>query len=114
MITVNIDENTLLEMLSDRVKAWRDGEIADLFVKMYENQIDSGCFEGCDFDPMVIVDNDVVNYCSVIEEGDSDFDKLLSLYKNDDSDVSCESFENGSYSFIEAVSDDEKLILVRY
>lgn len=114
MINVNIDESTLLELLSDRVRYWREGEVADLFDKMYENQIDSGCFDGCEFDPSVIVDNDVVNYCTTLEEGDPDFDKVLKLYQDGNYDISCESFEHGSYSFIEAVSDDEKLILVRY
>ena len=114
MINVRIDEDTLLEMLTNRVKEWRDGEIAELFNKMYENQVYSGCFEDCDFDPMVIVDNDIVNYCTVIEKEDADFEKLLNLYHEGESDVSCESFENGSYSFIESVSDDEDLILVRY
>lgn len=114
MINIRIDEDTLLNMLTDRVRAWRSGEVAELFDKMYENQVDSGCFEGCDFDPMVIVDNDIVNYCTVIEKEDADFDKLLSLYHEGESDVSCESFEHGGYSFIEAVSDNEDLILVRY
>ena len=114
MININIDEDTIYNLLADRVDVWRSGEEAELFKKMYENHIDSGCFEGSDFDPMVIVDNDVVNYCSIVSEGDPDFKKLLELYKNGDSDVSCESFEDGCYSFIEAVSDNETMILTRY
>lgn len=114
MINVNIDEDTLLELLSNRVRAWRDGEVAELFDKMYENEVENSCFEGCTFDPMIIVDNDIVNYCTVIEEGDPDYEQILKLHHDGEYDISCESFEHGSYSFIEAVSDDEKLILVRY
>ena len=113
MINVKLDEDTALNLLTDRVRAWRSGEVAELFDKMYENYIDSGVFEGAEFDPMVIVDNDVVNYCHVIEEGDSDFEKIKNLYKENGGlcDISCES----NYSYIEAVNDDEDptLFLVR-
>ena len=114
MLNIQIDEDTALEMLTNRVRVWRDGEIAELFDKMYENYIDSGVFEGAEFDPMVIVDNDVVNYCQVIEEGDSEFEEIKSLYKKNGGccDISCET----NYSYIEAVNDDEDptLFLVRY
>lgn len=114
MITVKIDEETALEMLCDRVRAWRSGAEAELFDKMYESYVYGGCFDGAEFDVMSIVDNDVVNYCDIISAGDKDFDKLLELYKDGERDVSCENFENGNYSFIEAVSDDEDMILIRW
>ena len=114
--TVKIDNDVLLNLLCDRVDYWRepDGETAKLFYKMYENYIDNGCFDGASFDPMLIVDNDIVNYCSVVEEGEKDFPKLLELYKQGEYDVSCEDFEEYKVSYIEAVSDDETSILVRY
>lgn len=114
MINVKIDESTALDMLCERVRVWRSGEIAELFDKMYENYVYGGVFDGGEFDVMHIVDNDVVNYCSVIAEGEKDFEKLLQLYKEGEYDVSCEDFEEYRISFIEAISDDEKLILVRY
>lgn len=113
MINVKLDEDTALNLLTERVRAWRDGEIAELFDSMYENYIDSGVFEDAEFDPMTIVDYDVVNYCQVIEEGDSDFEEIKNLYKEKGGlcDISCET----NYSYIEAVNDDEDptLFLVR-
>jgi hypothetical protein len=114
MITVKIDEETALEMLCDRVRVWKQGEEAELFDKMYESYVYSGCFDGGEFDVKSIVDNDIVNWCSIIGAGDKDFDKLLQLYKDGERDVSCEDFEDGNYNFIEAVSDDEDLILIRW
>lgn len=114
MMNIQIDEDTALEMLCDRVREWKDGAEAELFDKMYESYVYDGCFDGAEFDVMSIVDNDVVNWCDIISAGDKDFDKLLKLYKDGERDVSCEDFENGKYSYIEAVSDDEDLILVRY
>lgn len=114
--TVIVDNDTLYNMLCERVDYWRDpdSETAKLFYKMYENLIDSGCFDGCEFDPMKIVDNDICNWCTVIEPEDKDFEKLLELYHKGEYDVSCEDFEANRVSFIEAVNDSEDMILVRY
>ena len=38
----------------------------------------------------------------------------MKLYNEDEYDVSCEEFEDINPSFIEAISDDEERILVRY
>lgn len=76
---------------------------------MYENYIKCGAFEGS-FDPGSIVDNDWVNWCTTISSEDENFKQLLELYQNGERDISCEDF---GYSYIEAVSDDEDLILVR-
>lgn len=114
MINVRIDENTLLEMLMNRVEQWNSTETAlDLYEKMYESEIDAGYFEGAEIDVNLIVDNDVVNYCSIVKKGDSEFDSILQLYKEEGlEDISMESH----YSFIEAVDDEEepKAFLVRY
>lgn len=115
MITVKIENYDALQMLCDRLTHWtNDQQTKDLFSKMYENYIDGGVFDGCEFDPMIIVDNDYINYCKVIDESDDDFEKILNLYKNQGiGDISC---ENDVYSCIEAVDDDDDptLILVRY
>lgn len=114
MLNVKIDECDALEQLCERVKVWRDGDVADLFFKMYENLVNSGAYNYGVFDVKSIVDNDIVNWCSVVEKGEKDFKKLLNLYKQGEYDVSCEDFEEYKVSYIEAVSDNEDLILIRY
>lgn len=115
LINVKIEDWQLLEMLLERCEAWGTSKNnIDLFEKMYQNYIDGGVFDDAELNIMSIVDNDVVNYCSVIEKGEKDFEKLLKLYHDGEYDVSCENFENIHPSFIEAVSDDKKRILIRY
>ena len=99
---VNIDNNTALEMLIDRLKVWTDDpDVIALYEQMYENYIDCGCFDGGEFDVMTIVDNDYVNWCSVISPGDDCYAEIKTLYdENGCGDISCEC-ECG-YSFIEA------------
>lgn len=114
MITIKVDEGTLLDALVDRVKQWTDDkEVINLYEKMYENYIDGGCFDGCEVDIMAIVDNDYINYCRTICEGEEEFDKLLKVYKeNGYGDCSCET---EICDYIEAADDDENptIFLVR-
>lgn len=71
MITVRIDEDTLLEMLLDRVEFWTSDETTiDLYRDYYEGLVNSGCFEGCELNIMVIVDNDYVNNLTTISKED--------------------------------------------
>lgn len=116
LVTVQMEDWELLEMLLDRLSYWGQEDNRDLFETMYQNYMDSGCWDGIEFNVMLIVDNDCVNYCSVLYKGDykKDFKKLLKLYHKGEYDVSCEEFEEISPSFIEAVSDDEERILIRY
>ena len=115
LINVKVEDYQLLEMLLERCEVWGTSkDNIDLFGKMYQNMIDGGCFDGAELNIMSIVDNDVVNYCSVIEKGEKDFKKLLKLYKQGEHDVSCEDFKEYRISFIEAISDDETRILVRH
>lgn len=70
---VNIDDNEALTMLTDRLQYWSknlDRKDIEAYEKMYERYIDEGLFEGGDFNVMQIVDNDVVNWCSVIDKKD--------------------------------------------
>ena len=110
---VEIDEDDFLEMLMNRVRFWTDDETTlELYEKMYQDSVYDGVFEGTKASIMEIVDNDYVNYCSVItKEDDENFDKILEAYKNGDRDISC---DNLGYSYVEAVNDDETAALVRY
>lgn len=114
MITVRVDNEVALDMLVDRVGFWTDdAEVVDLYRKMYENYIDGGVFDGSDFDVMVIVDNDYINYTRIISQGDEEFDELLKVYNEQGiGDCSCET---SICDYIEAVDDDCKpsMFLVR-
>ena len=67
MITVTIDEDTLLEMLLDRVEYWTSDEsVINLYRDYYEGLINCGYFEGCTLDIMSIVDNDYINNLTTI------------------------------------------------
>lgn len=117
-ITVKIDKNDALNMLVERVRYWtQDEKEIELFEKMYDDYIWNGCFDGGDFDIMSIVDNDWVNYTSIIRPDEKDFKKLLKIYKEQGlGDCSCEDFDEYKISFIEAVDDDDKpsMFLVRH
>jgi hypothetical protein len=112
MITVQIEESDALEMLEDRVEFWtKDHDVIDLFDQMYTNYLENGLFDGCNFDVMAIVDNDYINYCSVIDDSDSNFEKIMELALEGERDISCEDL---GYSYIEAFNEEKGLILVRY
>ena len=71
MVTVTIDEDTLLEMLVDRVEYWTSDEsVINLYRDYYEGLVNSGCFEGCTLDIMMVVDNDYVNNLTTISKED--------------------------------------------
>ena len=101
---VNIDESTALEMLLDRLEHWTDDHTTyRLYEAMYENYIDGGVFEGGEFNVMAIVDNDDINWCTVIDEGDEAYEDIKKLYDEEGcTDISCEDELNHGYSFIEA------------
>jgi len=94
MVNVKIDEDTLLGVLIDRLEQWTsDEDIIALYKNYYEDLINCGCFEGMEFNPMVIVDNDWINNTSVI--GSKEFENYgiesieddRILYRNDDKDL---------------------------
>lgn len=71
MVTVKIDEDTLLEMLLDRLKYWTsDNSVIKLYIDYYKGLIYSRCFEGCTLDIMNIVDNDYINNLTTISKED--------------------------------------------
>ena len=113
---VLMEDWELLDMLLDRLAYWGREDERDLYEKMYQNYLDSGVFESMEFNVKYIVDNDVVNYCSVISREDypNDYDKLLELYEKGERDVSCEEFEELKVSYIEAVSFYDEKMLIRH
>lgn len=84
MVTVKIEEEYLIKLLVDRLKVWtKDIDVIDLYERYYESMVE--CFDGGEFNPDIIVDNDWVNYTSVITKEefedydieDEDDDKIL-------------------------------------
>lgn len=118
MVNIRMDVDDALDLLEERLKYWgKDEEVVKLYLKMYEGYLKSGVFSQMDFDVKQIVDNDVVNYCQIISEGDEDFEKLVKVYKKRGlGDVSSESFDYYRIGFIEAVDDEEDptMFLVRF
>ena len=93
MITVTVDENKLLEMLLDRLRFWTSDEsVVKLYMDYYEGLVYSGCFEGCNLDIIIIVDNDYVNDLAVISKEDFEQwgiesevdDKIVAFNKEED------------------------------
>lgn len=101
MVTVKMNEQDLVDMLVERVKFWSyDTDIIELFKRMCESYAYSGCFEGAEIDIMEIVDNDYVNYCSILTEGDDEYENIKAIYDEQGlGDCSC---EHDGYSYIEA------------
>ena len=109
-VNVKIDSEDLLEMFMDRVKVWTSNdEVLDLFEKYYDHAIDNGYFEDAELNIMSIVDNDYVNYTSVWCEGDTEWEENEVSKHIEEGE-----YELGYSSYIEAVSDDKKMVLVRY
>lgn len=113
MVTIKIDEDEVLGMLMERVKFWTDDKTTlNLFEDMYQNYIDGGVFEGSELNVDVIVDNDYINWCRVVEEGEKEFDAIKKVYEEQGlGDCSCEECEG---SYIEAVNSDATAFLIRY
>jgi hypothetical protein len=101
---VEIENSVAVDMLLDRLSHWTDSEtVHRLYEQMYENYVENGCFDGIEFDVRCIVDNDFVNWCDVVEEGDAAYDGIAKLYEEQGlGDISCEKEYNGGYSFIES------------
>lgn len=101
---VDIDEDDIVEILVNRLKSrWTDDPVTiDLYEQMYQNYVDANVdiFQG--HSVMEIVDNDYVNYCDVVSQGDENYDKLLELY--DENGLGDVSTEDVGYSYIEAAT----------
>lgn len=108
-INVIIRKDYVIDLLNNRVTFWTNNEeVVDLFKQMYERYLDEEVFDNLDIE--LIVDNDFINDCIIIDKGDEYFKKVQELAKQGYYDISCET----CYSFIEAYNEDYSLILVRY
>ena len=88
MITVKIEEDVALDMLMDRLSFWTDDTTTtELFEQMYQEYLDERMFDGDNFDVMDIVDNDYVNWCAVVEEGDDLYDECKKVWENNERDL---------------------------
>lgn len=110
-----LENEEALSLLLDRVKNWeKDPRIISLYEKMYESYLWEGVFDGKDYSISEVVDNDCVNNCFTVSEGEEDFENVLKVYKEQGlGDCSCEDCEG---SFIEAVDDEENptIFLLRW
>lgn len=113
MIKIYIDEENLLQMLTDRVLHWTDDDtVIELYEEMYERSVYDGGFEGAEINIMQIVDNDYVNYCDVLwppEEDETGHDteryhKALKIYK-EQGVGDCSEYDL-DYGYIEAMVED--------
>ena len=108
-INVKIKKDELIKLLINRLSIWTNNkEVVDLYKQMYKRYIDEEVLDNLDID--LIVDNDFINDCGIIEKSDEDFKTIQELAKKGYYDISCET----CYSFIEAYNEDYSLILVRY
>ena len=112
---VNIDNDTALEMLLNRLRFWTDDDdVIALYKEMYENYIDCGCFDGREFDVMAMVDNDYINYCTTVEPENKDYETILEAYNNGDYDISGLDLIETSANHIEAYDEYNEMFLVTY
>ena len=76
---VKLDEYEAIDMLVERVKAWTDDEeVIDLFEQYYTSMVEGGCFDGCEFNVMAIVDNDYINNLTITTR--EEFEKARDEY----------------------------------
>lgn len=110
-----LENEEALSLLVSRVKKWEtDPRIIDLYSKMYESYLWDGVFDGKNYSLNEVVDNDCLNYCFTISEGEKIFNNVLNVYKKQGlGDCSCEDCDG---SFIEAVDDEENptIFLLRW
>ena len=66
LVNVRMESDDLLELLMNELKGWTDDpEVLELYELYYTEMLESGAFEGRTFEPMLIVDNDYVNWTSI-------------------------------------------------
>ena len=77
MLNVQLDEDVAKDMLYEELNKWNiDGTERELLYDYFDECVDSGFFDGGEFNPAEFVDNLYVNYSSFAYEGDDDWEKL--------------------------------------
>lgn len=111
MVTIKINEEDLVDALVERVKYWTDDtDIIELYDRMYNSYVYGGCFDGAEIDIMNIVDNDYVNWCSILLRGDDGYEEIKAIYEEQGlGDCSCEC-QDYMCSYIEAEYNDMFLV----
>lgn len=93
MITVQIDETTLLCLFMDRLEYWTaDSDVINLYEDYLKDLIDSGYFEGTELDINLIIDNLYINDTTTMDKEDinnneideEDSSKILAKNENKD------------------------------
>lgn len=132
-INVKLHIDDVYNLFEDRViYNLGDTHEADLYIKMYEEAINEGVFDGQELRVSYIVDNDIHNYTQILYKkdlGEEFFNKLCEFYKegkkeidvNEDlKDLDLEDLErkwgDWFYSesfYIEQINEDLEMILIR-
>ena len=98
---------------------------ADLYIKMYEEAIEEGVFDGQELRVSYIVDNDIHTYTQILYKkdlGEEFFNKLCEFYKEglrETGELDLKDFEEvleNFYSkdfYIEQIDEDLEMILIR-
>lgn len=89
MARINLDNDELLGLLTDRLeKMWNvepHSTEMKLYESMWEHLIEDGCFDGDhEFTISEIVDNDWVNNYRVVFMGEYDWEACLTAYNNNE------------------------------
>ena len=104
-ITVQIDEDTAVDLLVNRIKYWTDDEdTIELFEQFYTNSVECGCFNGREFDVMSIVDNDYYNNTSITTR--EEFEKDRNEYIEDELESRLEDLEEGDETTKEKIRQE--------
>lgn len=121
MVSIQMDSDDMIQALVDRVGYWTDdSDVREVFEQYYEHMVEDGCFDGCEFNVMSIVDNDYVNNLSITSI--DEYNEAREEYLKDNTDEEIPTWDElnagdevpkfiGGYG-IEAMTDN--LILVRY
>lgn len=89
MHTVKIDEDTMIEMLMDRlITAWNpdDPDIVEIYHQYYTDMVENGVYDNTEFDVMDIVDNDWINYTDIYAPEDAALEYDLEMSAEPDTD----------------------------
>ena len=132
-INVKLDIDDVYKLFEDRViYNLGDTPEADLYIKMYEEAINEGVFDGQELRVSYIVDNDIHNYTQILYKkdlGEEFFNKLCGFYKEDKKEINVNEdlkdldledlerkwgdwFYSESF-YIEQINEDLEMILIR-